>query len=446
MLCIATLDGHFQASPSLAFTTTLGHSETELLAKGILDFVHPEDRAATVAQLQELARGNPMVCFENRLRCTDGSYKWIVWSSAPVLADGMAFAVARDNTRQKLAEQILRQSNARLSWALESNTDAFVALDGGWHFTYVNAEGQRLLQRTGEDLLGRHFFEMFPAAEKFYRRYEQAQLSGVPVHFEEFYAPSNQWLEVHAHPSAEGLSIYFRDITMRRSTDESIRRALQEKEVLLREIHHRVKNNLQVVCSMLRLQARHIQDETLSEALSDCRERVHAMAILHDQLHRAKDVSSIDMGEYIRSLAASLFRSYGVNSARIALLMDVDAIPVAMDSAIPCGLIVHELVSNAVRHAFPKDAGGQVSLGLHVDSDEQIELTVSDDGKGFSQTPYYADTQSLGLRLVYLLAEQLEAAIERSCKVGTQYRFVFKLKKSKENESNEQASHSVGRG
>jgi PAS domain S-box-containing protein len=445
MLCIATLDGHFKrVNP--AFTRTLGHSEAEFLAKSILDFVHPDDREATAAQLQELARGNPMAYFENRLRCADGSYKWVVWSSAPVLADGMAFAVARDNTRQKLAEQDLRQSNARLSWVLESTTDAFFALDGGWHFTYVNPEAERLLRRTGEDLLGRNIFETFPAAGKFYRRYQQAGLSGVAVHFEEFYAPFNQWLEVHAYPSVEGLSVYFRDITKRRQTDESIRRSLHEKEVLLREIHHRVKNNLQVVCSMLRLQAGHIHDQRLSEVLTDCCERVHAMAMLHDQLHRAKDLSSINMGQYIRSLAASLFCSYGVNSARIALRMDVDAIPVAIDIAIPCGLIVHELVSNALRHAFPEGAGGHVSLGLHVDRDGRIELTVSDNGIGFSEASCQADTRSLGLRLVYLLAEQLEAIVECSGKAGTQHRFLFKPKKSKENESNEQASHPVGRG
>lgn len=438
MLCIATLDGHFKrVNP--AFSRTLGHSETEFLAGSILDFVHSDDREATAAHLQELARGNPMVNFENRLRCSDGSYKWIVWSSAPVLADGTAIAVARDNTTQKFAEQDLRQSNARLTRVLESTTDAFFALDAGWHFTYVNPEAERLLRRTSEDLLGRHIFETFPADGKFYPRYEQAELSGIAAHFEEFYAPFNQWLEVHAYPSVEGLSTYFRDITKRRQSDESIRRSLQEKEVLLREIHHRVKNNLQMVCSMLRLQAGHIQDERLSEVLRDCCERVHAMAMLHDQLNRAKDLSSINLGQYIRNLAASLFCSYGVNSTRIGLRMDVDAIPVAIDTAIPCGLIAHELVSNAVRHAFPEGAQGHVSLGLHLIPKEQIELTVSDDGIGFSETPGQAGTRSLGLRLVYLLAEQLEAAVECSGKGGTQYRFVFKPNKpplkSQENES-----------
>jgi PAS domain S-box-containing protein len=449
MLCIATLDGHFKrVNP--AFTRTLGHTESQLLARNILDFVHSDDREATAVQLQELARGNPMAYFENRLRCTDGSYKWIVWSSAPILADGMAFAVARDNTRQRLAEQDLRQSNARLTWVLESTTDAFVTLDGGWNFTYLNPEAERLLRCTSADLLGCSIFELPPAADKFIHRFEQAELAGIAAHFEEFYAPFNQWMEVHAYPSIEGLSIYFRDITKRHQTDENSRRSLQEKEVLLREIYHRVKNNLQVICSLLRLQAGHVEDQRLSDVLRECRERVQVMALLHDQLHRAKDLSSINLGEYIRSLVASLFCSYGVNSARIGLGIDVDAIPVAIDTAIPCGLIVHELVSNALRHAFPDDAAGRVSLGLHLDPKGQIELTVNDDGVGLCESPSHAGTRSLGLQLTYLLAEQLEAAITCSGSAGTQYRLVFKPKnspkKSKENESNEQATHSGGRG
>jgi two-component sensor histidine kinase len=196
---------------------------------------------------------------------------------------------------------------------------------------------------------------------------------------------------------------------------------------------------------MLRLKAGHVRDERLSEVLRECRERVQVMALLHDQLHRAKDLSSIDLGEYIKTLVASLLNSYGVNSARIGMAMDVESIPVSMDTAIPCGLIVHELVSNSLRHAFPGDAKGHVSVALHVDAEGQMELTVGDDGIGVSKAPH-ADRRSLGLQLVYLLAEQLEASIECSGEAGTHHRLVFKPKISKENESHEQGSHLVGRG
>ena len=214
--------------------------------------------------------------------------------------------------------------------------------------------------------------------------------------------------------------------------------------MLLREIHHRVKNNLQVICSLLRLQEGYIHDETLRQVLKECRERVHAMAILHDQLHRAKDLSSIDLGGYVRNLAASLFCSYGVNSAQIGLRLNLEGITVPFDTAIPCGLIVHELVSNALRHAFPDGRKGRISLGLRLEPGGEIELRVRDDGRGFSENAPSGTIRSLGLRLVDLLAEQMEAAVERSNRAGTEYRLVFRHKKLREGTQDEQASDHVG--
>jgi len=429
MMCIATLDGKFQrVNP--AFTKTLGHAEEMLLTSNLLDLVHPNDRDTTAARLREVAGGTPIAHFENRVRCADGSYRWLAWSIAPFLAEALAYAVARDRTKLKLDEQALRQSDARLYCVLDSMNDAYMALDCGWHFKYINPAAERLLLCTAADLMGRDVWQTFPAAKKYQAMYDQAVRTGVAAHFEEFYAPLDTWYEVHAYPSAEGISVYLRDVTEHRQADEKTYRALKEKEVLLREIHHRVKNNLQVICSMLRLQAGYVHDESLAEVLRECRERVHAMAMLHDQLHRAKDFSSINMGEYLRNLAASLFCSYGVNSAQVGLTLSVEDITVPVDTAIPCGLIVHEMVSNAVRHAFPQGARGQVSLGLHACPDEQIELTVCDDGTGFSEAPDL-QVRSLGLRLIHLLAEQIEASMERSSQAGTQYRLVFQQKKAK---------------
>lgn len=197
-----------------------------------------------------------------------------------------------------------------------------------------------------------------------------------------------------------------------------------------------MKNNLQVICSMLRLQERHFSDETLLQALRDCRERVLTMAMLHDQLHRAKDFSNVNLGEYIRNLAASLFCSYGVNSSEIALRLEIEDIPVLVDTAIPCGLIVNELVSNSLRHAFPDGRKGRIALGLHTWPAGRVELTIADDGKGFLAGPRKAAARSLGLWLVDLLAEQIGADVERSNGLGTHYRFVFQQGKSQEIEAN----------
>lgn len=427
LFCINALDGHFhRVNP--AFIATLGHPEPDLLATNILDLLHPEDRPAAAAAIAGLAHGNPIACRESRFRCADGSYKWLAWNSTPFPAVGLAYTVARDRTRRKQDEEALFQSEARCVCALESTTDAFFAVDPDWRLIRVNQQAERLWMRHRDDVLGRNLWEVFPEAVggPFHRMYEQVMRTGTPAHLEEFHpAPHDRWFEVHAYPSSGGLAVYFRDVTERRDAEEKIKRTLQEKEVLLREVHHRVKNNLQVICSMLRLQERNFRDETMLQVLRECRERVMAMAMLHDQLHRAKDFSNINLGEYIRNLAASLFCSYGVNSADVGLRMDIEDIPVAVDTAIPCGLIVNELVSNSLRHAFPERRKGRISLGLHAQPGGSVELTIGDDGRGFPECAHPANTRSLGLWLVDLLADQIGAAVERSSDAGTQYRLVF---------------------
>jgi two-component sensor histidine kinase len=149
------------------------------------------------------------------------------------------------------------------------------------------------------------------------------------------------------------------------------------------------------------------------------------MAMLHDQLHRAKDFSNINLGEYIRNLATGLFSSYGVNSADVELHLDVENIPVFVDTAIPCGLIVNELVSNSLQHAFPEGRKGRVSVGLHAPRGGGVEIAIADDGRGFPEVAQPTDTRSLGLLLVELLAGQICAAVERPAGAGVRYRIRF---------------------
>lgn len=430
LLCVTTLDGCLRrVNP--AFVATLGYPEPDLLGRNVLELVHPEDGAAVAAAMAGLARGDPIAGLEARFRCACGSYRWLVWNSTPFPADKLAYTVAHDRTRGKRNEENLRQSEARCNCALESTSDAVFAVDRAWRVIRVNQQAERLWMRRREYLVGRNLWEVFPEAVggPFYNLYEQVMRTGAPAHLEEFYpfAPYNRWFEVQAYPSPEGLTVYFRDATERRQAGEKIERAVQEKEVLLREVHHRVMNNLQLICSMLRLQERNVRDDTLSETLRECRERVLAMAMLHDQLHRAKDFSNINLGEYMRNLAAGLFCSYGVNSADVGLRMDVEDIPVLIDTAIPCGLIVNELVSNSLRHAFPEGGKGRITLGLHALPGGLVELTVGDDGRGFPENAPTANTRPLGLWLVELLAGQIGAAVERSAGSGVQYRLVFQV-------------------
>jgi two-component sensor histidine kinase len=200
---------------------------------------------------------------------------------------------------------------------------------------------------------------------------------------------------------------------------------LREKEVLLREIHHRVKNNLQVISSLLSLQAASLEDAEAREMLKESQNRVRSMALVHDQLHRSRDLSRIGFREYVKNLCASLFSSYGIDSGLIALRVEVEEVSLPIDTAIPCGLIIHELVSNSLKHAFPDGRRGEIFIGLRTTPGPGKVLTVADDGVGLPRDVDLDTVHSLGLRLVRILAAQIDAPVRCLVRDGTRFEIVL---------------------
>jgi two-component system, sensor histidine kinase PdtaS len=220
-------------------------------------------------------------------------------------------------------------------------------------------------------------------------------------------------------------TVILRDVTQRKIADESIRASLREKEVLLKEIHHRVKNNLQVVSSLLGLQSRIIEDDTLRKMFQESQNRIHSMALIHESLYQSANLSEIDFPAYISQLADYLFRSYGVNSNRVQLAASIDELRLTIDTAVPCGLIINELVSNSLKYAFPGGRSGTIRIQMSEDEKHHIRLSVADDGVGFPDGIDQASTKSLGLRLVRTLADQLDATVEMSSSGGAQTILTF---------------------
>lgn len=214
------------------------------------------------------------------------------------------------------------------------------------------------------------------------------------------------------------------DITERHRAEARVKAALKEKEVLLREIHHRVKNNLQVISSLLRLQATHIKDPLAQNAYQESHNRIRAMALLHSLLYESRDLSQIDFARYIKALMVHLFRSYGVGPDRIALEINTDHVSLDMDTAIPCGLIINELVSNSLKHAFPGDQRGEIRVEIRSEGDK-YRLTVRDNGIGLPKDLDFRREESFGLQLINILGEQLEATTELRTNGGTEFVFTF---------------------
>jgi PAS domain S-box-containing protein len=221
-------------------------------------------------------------------------------------------------------------------------------------------------------------------------------------------------------------TVIMRDVTQRVRADEQIKASLREKEALLKEIHHRVKNNLQVVSSLLGLQSRSIGDVATRKKFQESQNRIHSMALLHECLYQSDNLAKIHFSSYIQQLSEYLFRAYGESASdRVRLHVDLDSLFLDMDTAVPCGLIINELISNSLKYAFPEGRQGEIIIRLRGSNDRMSSLSVADNGIGLSSGVDWTSTRSLGLRLVRTLSEQLGAKVQLEDGPGTHFRVTF---------------------
>jgi two-component system, sensor histidine kinase PdtaS len=221
------------------------------------------------------------------------------------------------------------------------------------------------------------------------------------------------------------LSLTLQDVTSHAFTEERLRAALREKEVLLEEVHHRVKNNLQVITSLLRLQARSIKDAATRIKFDESRYRIQAMAILHEILDESSSLAEIDFANYIQRLVAHLVRSYGA-IGRIQIQAQLEPLSCHRDIALPCGLIVNEVLSNAFKYAFPGGKEGEVRIELRRGADGMVRLLIADNGIGVARDWDWRTSPTLGLRLVRTLARQIEADLQFDGDAGTVFSITFR--------------------
>ena len=218
------------------------------------------------------------------------------------------------------------------------------------------------------------------------------------------------------------------DITENKRAHIQIEKDLHEKEVLLQEVHHRVKNNLQVISSLLNLQSDHINNKEALATLKESQNRVRAMALVHEKLYQSHDFSHLDFSIYVGNLINSLFHSYHIEKDTVHLNMKLESFSLPVDRAVPCGLIINELVSNALKYAFPPNFQNErdINVSLQKDNHGQIQLDVEDTGIGFPENFNYREADSLGLHLVVLLVEkQLEGTITLKPGKGTHFHILF---------------------
>lgn len=215
-----------------------------------------------------------------------------------------------------------------------------------------------------------------------------------------------------------------RDITERKMMEDQIKDSLQEREMLIKETYHRVKNNLMVISSLLSLQARYIKDKEMQNIFKDSQNRVRSMALIHEKLYQTTDLKRIDFGEYLKSLSTELFRTYSDGSNNIKMNFDVEDHKMDINISIPLGLIVNELMSNSLKHAFPEGKDGLIELKFYEENGKHV-LMVSDNGKGLPDDFKIENADSLGLRIVNSLVDQIRGDVEMDGTHGAKFTIKF---------------------
>ncbi len=258
--------------------------------------------------------------------------------------------------------------------------------------------------------------------------------NGTSEHFETHIGDANGktvWFEIYLNPIIDSagkvkeISGIGHDITIKKEAEEKIKQSLSEKDVLLKEVHHRVKNNLQVISSILNLQSSYTSDKKVIDLLKESQNRIKTMSFIHESLYQAKNFSTVNFGEYIHQLTSNLFLSYGPQGNKVALKRKIKNVVLNLDLAIPCGLIVNELVSNALKYAFVDNKSGELTISLDEDKKKGIKICVSDNGSGLSKKINFRNTKTLGLQLVIVLVNQLKGKIQLDNKKGAKFTITF---------------------
>ena len=366
-------------------------------------------------------------------------------------------AIARDITERKAADDALKESEIRYKYLYsmvrlmcDNLPDIMWTKDLEGNFVFVNKACCDILLNAidTDEPIGKDdmyfarrerkahpenpdyhtFGETCIGSDLIVRETEEPQrfdefgnLKGEFIYLDVYKAPF--WDDEHNLMGIVGCA---RVVTKEREAEEQIKRSLQEKEVLLREIHHRVKNNLQVVSSLLNMQARNVRDKETIEILSEARDRIKTMSLIHSQLYESRDFAEINMKGFVDMLLGQLLQSYPVGDARIASVVRVDDYPFPISTAVPVGLIINELLSNALKHAFSGRDEGKIEVSLTASEGGRIDLTVSDDGVGLPAGFDIDKSKTLGLHLVKILSEdQLQGTLEVTSDGGVTFEIEF---------------------
>lgn len=417
-----------------AWESILGYSIKESLGHSIYDFVFEDDKESCLklfdfGKEQRPRNKQDTLCFLHK----KGHLLWFIVS---VRSDGKGNVSGSLHDITELRETTV--SKDYVDNIVKSMIDTLVVISPDGKIKTINQAIVELLGYKEEELIGKPVATIFAEEEVMPfkgTRMKKLIEEGLMKDYDMTYkSKSGEKIPVSFSSSLmkdkNGNIICIvctaKDITKRKQAEEQIKASLKEKEAMLQEIHHRVKNNLQVISSLLNLQSGYIKGKKNLELFKDSQNRIKSIALIHEKLYQSKDLARIDFKEYTETLVSSLFRSYGPSPDKIAMKIEAEEVLLGIDSAISCGLIINELVSNSLKHAFPDGKKGDIKIGLHSKNEKDVELEVSDNGVGIPEDLDFRRTKSLGLHLVTILTEdQLHGQIRLDRKKGTKFQIKF---------------------
>ncbi|MBD2072471.1 PAS domain S-box protein [Phormidium sp. FACHB-592] len=411
-----------------------------------------EDHEHIDRLVRSMNQENPTVSIENRV-VANGHIRWTQWNNRMLFDEEGRFiefqAVGRDITDLKDIENALQESQRFAQKIADTSPAAIYVFDLiKQDKIYVNREIGEHLGYTLDDIqaLQPAFLQTVMHPDDFlpwqanFKRWDTANDGEILSTEFRMQHRNGEWRYFQCQETLFartpdrlpqqilGVAVDItaaKQLEVLRQAEEQLQASLTEKDVLLKEIHHRVKNNLQIVYSLLRLQQRRIKDQRAANILLESQNRIKSIALIHEKLYRSETLASINLRQYIPTLAASLFSAYNIHTNIITLKTTIDDVALDIDTVIPCGLIINELVSNALKYAFPNDRPGEIAIALHASGDRAVNLVVRDDGVGMPAEFELAHTDSLGLKLVRDLVQQLEGRLLLNRHAGTEFRITF---------------------
>lgn len=451
---IIITDARIPAQPIIyvnpAFERMTGYSAAEILGKNCRFLQGKENKQPELERLRTAIRQQENCTVLLRNYRKDGSLFWNELSISPIHDDDGVLThfvgIQIDITERKQAEEELRATTSRLSTLMENLQLGILVKDENELVVLLNQAFCDLfnIPIVPGALIGADFSDYietyqhcFANPEQVIQRYKEILQSRKVTTNEEILMADGRILEQDYAPifvqgEYKGHLWMYRDITERKKAESEMKTSLKEKEILLKEIHHRVKNNLQVISSLLKLQSSYIKDEEALILFTESYNRVRSMALIHEKLYQSKGLARIDAADYIHDLTDNLFRSYNVATNTIKLNLQVEHIELDIDTAIPCGLIINELVSNSLKYAFVDKGKGELYISFHHQEESQeITLVISDNGIGLPPDFDVREIESLGLQLVGNLTEQLDGEIEINSDLGASFKITFTNRSAK---------------